>query len=68
MPKKEDWKAPKTTLEFVEPGTVKFGVEGIYSLEEDLSSRLGKEKVDEKGWEAEWRVGEGKVVVKGRVV
>ncbi|KAL7411720.1 pre-RNA processing PIH1/Nop17-domain-containing protein [Mrakia frigida] len=68
VPKKEDSKAPKATLEFVEPGTVKFGVEGIYSLEEDLSSRLGKEKVDEKGWEAEWRVEGGKVVLKGKVV
>lgn len=68
LPKKEDAIGPKSTLEFVEPGTVRFGVEGVYSLEEDLGARLGKVKVDEKGWEAEWRVGEGKVVLKGRVM
>lgn len=67
-PKEEDAMGPKSTLAFVEPGTVRFGVEGVYSLEEDLGARLGRGKVDEKGWEAEWRVAEGKVVVKGRVV
>lgn len=71
MKEGEEGKTPKTTLDFVEPGTVRFGVAGVYALgEEDLSGKLvgdGK-RVDEKGWEAEWIVGEGRVVVRGRVV
>jgi hypothetical protein len=60
---------PATTLEFVEPGKVRFGVEGSYALsEEDISARIGGKQVDEKGWEAEWIVGEGKLVVKGKVI
>lgn len=63
---------PNTTLEFVEPGIVRFGIEGMYAVSEDdvcaKDVKLGGRKVDPKGWEAEWLVGEGKVVVQGRMM